>query len=104
MSFVAINVLAVPEAMRETLESRFASRAGEVDKMPGFQRFELLRPVEGTDQYLVLTHWDDKASFEAWVNSEAFGKGHAQQSSNGPAASGSEVWQFEVATESQADR
>jgi len=102
MSFVAINVLAVPEAMRETLEERFAARAGEVDKMPGFQRFELLRPVEGTDQYLVLTHWDDKASFEAWVNSESFGKGHTQHSSGGPAAAGSEVWQFEIATHSQA--
>ena len=102
MSFVAINVLAVPEAMRETLEGRFAARAGEVDKMEGFQRFELLRPVEGTDQYLVVTHWDDKASFDAWVNSEAFSKGHAQHSSSGPAASGSEVWSFEIATATES--
>ncbi|MDP9406117.1 MAG: antibiotic biosynthesis monooxygenase [Actinomycetota bacterium] len=97
MSFVAINVLTVPAAMRETLEQRFANRAGEVDKMDGFEAFELLRPVEGQDAYLVYTRWDSQASFQAWLNSQAFGQGHAQASADGPAATGSTVWTFEVA-------
>src|SRR5688572_12934054 len=90
MSFVAINVLSVPAEMRETLEQRFTNRAGEVDKMDGFEAFELLRPVSGRDDYLVYTRWADKASFEAWVSSQSFGQGHAQQAASGPAASGSE--------------
>jgi heme oxygenase (mycobilin-producing) len=102
MSFVAINVLNVPEAMRETLEQRFAARAGEVDKMEGFQEFELLRPVEGQDAYLVYTRWDTEAHFKAWVESEAFGKGHAQHAASGPAATGSSVWTFEVAQQKTA--
>ena len=97
MSFVAINVLQVPPQMRETLEQRFAGRAGEVDKMDGFEAFELLRPVEGQDAYLVYTRWDSEASFKAWTESAAFGKGHAQASADGPAATGSSVWTFEVA-------
>lgn len=97
MSFVAINVLQVPPEMRETLEQRFAGRAGEVDRMPGFEHFELLRPVDGQDRYLVYTRWDSRASFEAWVRSPAFGTGHAQASAGGPAATGSELWTFEVA-------
>jgi heme oxygenase (mycobilin-producing) len=97
MSFVAINMLTVPSDMRETLEQRFAARAREVDKMDGFEAFELLRPIEGTDAYLVYTRWDSKESFDAWVSSEAFAKGHAQHQSGGPAASGSQVWTFEVA-------
>jgi heme-degrading monooxygenase HmoA len=97
MSFVAINVLTVPEPMRSTLEERFAQRAGEVDKMDGFQHFELLRPVEGQDAYLVYTRWDSQDSFRAWVESSAFSKGHAKAAADGPAASGSEIWTFEVA-------
>jgi heme oxygenase (mycobilin-producing) len=97
MSFVAINVLTVPEPMRETLEQRFAARAGEVDKMEGFEAFELLRPVEGQDRYLVYTRWDSEQSFKAWTESQAFGRGHAQHSEQGPAASGSELWTFSVA-------
>lgn len=97
MSFVAINTLTVPPEMRDTLEQRFAARAGEVDQMEGFQAFELLRPVEGQDRYLVYTRWDDRASFEAWTKSQQFDKGHAQHQSGGPAASGSELWTFDVA-------
>jgi heme oxygenase (mycobilin-producing) len=97
MAFVAINVLEVPPQMGATLEERFAARAGKVEQMEGFEAFELLRPLEGTDRYLVYTRWDSKESFEAWVNSEAFTHGHAQHATSGPAASGSQVWTFEVA-------
>jgi heme-degrading monooxygenase HmoA len=97
MSFVAINVLAVPPQMREVLEERFSKRAGEVDKMDGFEHFELLRPAEGQDAYFVYTRWDSEASFKAWLDSQAFGQGHAQASEGGPAATGSQVWTFEVA-------
>jgi heme-degrading monooxygenase HmoA len=97
MSFVAINALTVPEPMRQTLEQRFASRAGEVDKMDGFEHFELLRPVGGEDRYLVYTRWATKEHFDAWVASRAFGQGHAQASADGPAATDSDLWTFEVA-------
>lgn len=103
MSFVAINVLAVPPAMQTELERRFANRAGEVDKMDGFEHFELLRPVEGQDAYLVYTRWDSRASFEAWVGSPAFGQGHAQASAQGPAATGATLWTFEVAETRSAE-
>jgi heme oxygenase (mycobilin-producing) len=97
MSFVAINVLTVPPAMRDTLEERFASRAREVEKMDGFQHFELLRPVEGQDSYLVYTRWDSEEAFKAWVSSESFGRGHAKATAEGPAATGSSVWTFAIA-------
>ncbi len=97
MSFVAINMLQVPPEMRDTLEQRFAARAGEVDQMEGFEGFELLRPVEGTDAYFVYTRWDSQASFQAWTESPAFSRGHAQHHAAGPAATASELWTFEVA-------
>jgi heme oxygenase (mycobilin-producing) len=97
MSFVAINVLTVPAAMRDTIEQRFAARAGEVEKMDGFEHFELLRPVEGTEDYLVYTRWESQEKFQAWLDSQAFGQGHARAAEGGPAASGSSVWTFTIA-------
>lgn len=102
MAFVAINVLQVPPQMAEMLEQRFASRAGEVDKTPGFQSFELLRPVEGQDAYMVYTRWDSEEHFKAWTESPAFQQGHARTQSEGPAAAGSSLWTFEIAGDAQA--
>ena len=100
MSYVAINVLTVPEGQGEVLEQRFAGRAGSVEKAQGFEHFELLRPIEGTDDYLVYTRWASHAHFEAWTTSQAFDRGHAQASARPegelPAASGSTIWSFEV--------
>ncbi|MYU16003.1 antibiotic biosynthesis monooxygenase, partial [Streptomyces sp. SID8361] len=67
MSVVKINVLTVPEEQREVLEKRFASRAGTVENSDGFEWFELLRPVEGTDTYLVYTRWRSEEDFQAWM-------------------------------------
>ena len=78
MSVVKINAIAVGEGKGEELEKRFAQRAGEVDNQPGFEGFELLRPVEGEDRYFIYTRWDSEESFQAWVNSQSFQHGHRQ--------------------------
>jgi heme-degrading monooxygenase HmoA len=88
VSVVKINVLQVPEGRGEVLEQRFAARAGEVEKVDGFESFELLRPTEGTDRYLVVTRWRDDESFQAWMSSQAFQRGHAQSRADSEAAAG----------------
>jgi heme oxygenase (mycobilin-producing) len=127
VSVVKINVLQVPEGRGEVLEQRFAARAGEVEKVDGFESFELLRPTEGFDRYLVVTRWRDEEAFQGWLSSQAFQKGHAQSAGDqaasagghpggegghpgghpggghpgqggGPAATGSELWGFEIVT------
>ncbi|MCY9785323.1 antibiotic biosynthesis monooxygenase [Nocardiopsis sp. EMB25] len=112
MSVVKFNVLTVPEGAGATLEERFAKRAGLVENQPGFEEFQLLRPVEGTDRYLVYTRWRSEEDFQSWVNSQDFKHGHAQAARESgrtghghghggegaakPAATGSELWGFEV--------
>jgi heme-degrading monooxygenase HmoA len=100
---VKINVLTVSAEMREELERRFAGRAGLVESADGFEGFELLRPVEGTDRYLVYTRWRSAEDFQRWQDSQSFQHGHAQaqgpgrgQGQSGPAATGAELWSFEV--------
>ncbi len=102
MSVVKINVLTVPAEMAATLEQRFAGRAGSVEGSDGFEWFELLRPVDGTDRYLVYTRWRSEADFAAWQSSQDFADSHrqaaaaAREAGAPPAAQGSEVWSFEV--------
>ncbi|EST37211.1 antibiotic biosynthesis monooxygenase [Streptomycetaceae bacterium MP113-05] len=98
MSVVKINALAVPAEQREVLEARFGSRAGLVETADGFEWFELLRPLEGTDRYLVYTRWRDEQAFQAWMEGP-MKEAHRGGGGEGgrPAATGSEVWSFEVA-------
>lgn len=104
MSVVKINVLTVPPDARDELERRFAGRAGMVESAEGFEGFELLRPVEGTDRYLVYTRWRSEEDFQRWHESQSFQRGHeeaqrdraAGDEHRSPAASDSEIWSFEV--------
>ena len=49
--------------------------------MPGFISNQVLRPVNPGDPYIVLTLWNARADFEAWVRSDAFIQGHAKSGS-----------------------
>jgi heme-degrading monooxygenase HmoA len=77
MSYVVINAIIVPAAHADELAARFAGRAGMVDSADGFEHFELLRPADGREQWLVVTTWRDLAAFEAWRASASFGQAHS---------------------------
>ncbi|WP_041939820.1 MULTISPECIES: antibiotic biosynthesis monooxygenase family protein [Frankia] len=93
MSVVKINALTVPAEMRAALESRFAGRAGMVEQADGFEWFELLRPIEGTDTYLVYTRWRSEEDFQKWQSSQAFEEGHRRAAAEAAAASGAPAGQ-----------
>ena len=95
MSIVVINAVTVPEEGRADFEERFASRAGTVSGSPGFEAFELLKPV-GDNRYLVYTRWASEDDFKAWMRSAQFSDAHAQHADRPPVNAESEVWRFEV--------
>ena len=74
--FVAINYITCREEYRSRFEELFTSRVGAIDRMPGFQRMQVLRPKRDGEDYLVISEWDDEASFKSWTDSEAFEAGH----------------------------
>ena len=76
MSVVKINVVTMPEDKRARFEERFRGRAGAVETTPGFEWFELLRPVEGTDSYLVYTRWESEEAYQAWQTGQDFDRAH----------------------------
>jgi heme-degrading monooxygenase HmoA len=98
MSVVKINAITVPKERQERFEERFRGRAGAVESTPGFEWFELLRPQEGTDQYLVYTRWEDEAAYEAWQSSQDFDRAHSGGGDTlaPAAANSSHLWSYAV--------
>lgn len=105
MSVVKINAIEVSQGRGPELEARFAARAREVESMPGFEGFELLRPTEGESRYFVYTRWESEDAFNAWVKSDAFKNGHRQAAKDkgeAPVAHGSRLLAFEVVQKVEA--
>ena len=76
--FVVMNRIPVNPEHSDAFETRFNDRANLVDKMDGFVAFQLLRPNNPDDPYIVMTTWESEAHFKAWTNSPEFKEGHAR--------------------------
>ncbi len=102
MSVVKINAITVPEERGAELEERFAHRAAAVENAPGFEGFELLRPVGGETRYFVYTRWESEEAFQNWFNSQDFQRGHAQANREtaapAPVGVAADLLSFEVVT------
>lgn len=83
MITVANRIQVAPEHA-EGFERRFRERMHHVDHSPGFERNRVLRPTRAGDPYVVLTEWESREAFEAWMQSDAFRQAHAGAS--GPSA------------------
>ena len=94
MSYVTVNALTVSPDQAEAFAQRFASRPRRVEQADGFERFELLRPADGKDLWLVVTHWRDQASYEAWSQ--------ARTPRSETVADAHELWSFDVVQASAA--
>ncbi len=74
--FVAINYITCKEEYKERFEYLFATRAMAIDTLPGFQNMEVLRTNDNSNVYLIVSHWDNEASFKNWTKSPEFIEGH----------------------------
>ncbi|GAB3841430.1 antibiotic biosynthesis monooxygenase family protein [Nesterenkonia populi] len=104
MSVIKINAITVPSETGDELAVRFRDRMarGAMDRIPGFQGFDLFQPTDEREQWLVVTRWDSDEFFQAWWSSESFKEAHrrdADESGNRkrPIGVASELWSYEVA-------
>ncbi|WP_084221349.1 antibiotic biosynthesis monooxygenase [Anoxybacillus thermarum] len=66
-------------------------------------RSEKPREIQDYDEVRVCTTWENKESFEAWTQSEAFRKAHEQKVKDRPDyVLGNEMFAYEVALSFQA--
>lgn len=82
--YTVINHIPVEPTHREAFEERFRANLAHMEGVAGFQGVQVWRPGGGkpdaaypSKAYMIQTHWDDAASFRAWVGSPSFRASHA---------------------------
>lgn len=76
--FIAMNRFKVLPGAEQEVEQVWLNRDSQLATVPGFVEFHLLRGPAKADHvlYSSQTIWQDKATFEAWPQSEAFRIAH----------------------------
>ncbi len=75
--YFVFNNIPVSDEGRPIFEQRFLNRSRDIEKMPGFIAFRLLRPIK-SETYIVFTQWENKQAFESWKESNSFAKAHSK--------------------------
>ena len=77
--FIAMNRFRVLPGAEADFEHLWLNRDSQLQTVPGFVEFHLLRGPTRDDHVLYSSHtiWADVAAFQAWTTSEAFRRAHA---------------------------
>ncbi len=88
--FLAMNRFQVLPGSEGDFETMWLTRESHLQSVPGFVEFHLLRGPNREDHTLYASHtvWADRASFEAWTNSEQFRAAHRPAGSSKPMTMG----------------
>ncbi len=78
--FIAMNRFKIARGREADFERVWRERDSQLDGVPGFQSFSLLKGAETDEFTLYASHtvWATRDAFRAWTESEAFRKAHAQ--------------------------
>ena len=84
--FIAMNRFRVKKGSEQAFEQVWLSRDSQLNKVPGFVEFHLLKGPEQEDFTLYASHtvWQSMSAFEAWTKSEAFRAVHKDAGQNKP--------------------
>jgi heme-degrading monooxygenase HmoA len=84
--FIAMNRFRVKKGSEEDFERVWLTRDSQLQKVPGFVEFHLLKGPEAEDHTLYSSHslWRSREAFEAWTKSEAFRAAHRNAGDNKP--------------------
>jgi len=76
--FIAMNRFKIVPGKESEFEKIWQERDSQLEKVPGFKTFNLLRGDTYDDHTLYSSHtvWVDRNAFDAWTHSEAFKHAH----------------------------
>lgn len=80
--FIAMNRFQIALGFEAGFERIWRERDSFLSDVPGYRSFALLKGPEQDDHVLYASHtvWESRAAFDAWTESDAFRKAHAQTS------------------------
>jgi heme-degrading monooxygenase HmoA len=104
MEFISRSEITVPQAEMAALEQAFEDRARWVDLHAGFLGLELLRDIRGNGRYVLLTRWQSRDHFTAYMRSGDHERAHARHHPGlGPVLGRGALEQFHVVVDVRAD-
>ncbi|MBU2502325.1 antibiotic biosynthesis monooxygenase [bacterium] len=76
--YVAMNRFRIARGREDTFEEIWRTRDSQLDKVPGFREFHLLRGEPKQDATVIVSHslWESREAFIAWTESDAFRQAH----------------------------
>lgn len=78
--YIAMNRFRIALGKEDGFEELWRSRDSQLDDVPGFREFHLLKGPSDEEATLYASHtiWESAEAFENWTKSENFRKAHAQ--------------------------
>lgn len=94
-AFVVSSEVHIDADHADGLEAAFRGRLGEVDGWPGFRHLEVWRDVTRPGQYLMVSWWDTREDWVAYMRSDAHDRSHARMPTDPrPDAAGVRRWEL----------
>ena len=83
--FIAMNRFKIRLGQEAAFETIWRERKSQLDDVPGFSAFQLLKGPTNDEHALYASHtiWESRAAFEDWTRSEAFRRAHAGAGGHG---------------------
>ena len=78
--FIAMNRFRIALGRESVFEELWRTRDSQLDQVPGFVEFRLLKGPADEEATLYASHtiWKSRQDFDAWTQSENFRKAHAK--------------------------
>jgi heme-degrading monooxygenase HmoA len=78
--YIAMNRFRIALGREDDFEQLWRQRESQLDDVPGFREFHLLKGPADEEAVLYASHtvWESEEAFEAWTKSENFRKAHAK--------------------------
>ncbi|MEE9279445.1 MAG: antibiotic biosynthesis monooxygenase [Myxococcota bacterium] len=81
--YIAMNRFRIHAGREADFEKVWAERDSNLDEVPGFREFHLLRgeTEDEITRYVSHSLWDSETAFRDWTRSESFRRSHARAAS-----------------------
>ncbi len=78
--YIAMNRFRIAVGREDVFEELWRQRDSQLEQVPGFKEFKLLRGPTDDQAVLFVSHtlWENREMFVAWTESDAFRAAHSQ--------------------------
>ena len=75
--FVALSRFLIANDMDDAVKEAFRNRPHAVDAASGFERMDVISPVENPKEIWLITYWLNRQVFDDWHKSHLYRESHS---------------------------